>query len=316
MMGLTPMLVGGTALLAGSVAAIGYALLGSSVPRISKQRRLGTTAPPEPIHRRAYRGLVEGMDLLLRQRGWIPFRASELEEANIHKPASVVLSWILIGSAASFLMGFVILGGVVAGVLSMLMVPAVAKVVLKTRSAARRRRFESQLDPTLRILASALRAGQSLTMAVASVASDAESPMSDELTRIVNENRVGRDLVEAMLESAERMRSEDFRWFAEAVEIQRDTGGNLNDIIDVVAETIRDRAEIREKINAYASEGKASMWVLMGLPIALGLAYTVMRPGYMDPLFVSGVGRVLLTLSALLYAAGYLWMRKIVDIKV
>ena len=140
--------------------------------------------------------------------------------------------------------------------------------------------------------------------------------MSDELARIVNENRVGRDLVEAMLESAERMHSEDFRWFAEAVEIQRDTGGNLNDIIDVVAETIRDRAEIREKINAYASEGKASMWVLMALPVALALAYMVMRPGYMDLLFESGIGRALLVLSALLYAAGFLWMRKIVDIKV
>jgi tight adherence protein B len=153
-------------------------------------------------------------------------------------------------------------------------------------------------------------------MAVSSVAADAEAPVSEELARIVNENRVGRDMVEAMLESADRMRSEDFRWFAEAVEIQRDTGGNLNDIIDVVAETIRDRAEVREKVTAYAAEGKASMWVLMALPIALALAYTVLRPGYMDPLFVSGVGRALLVVSVLLYAAGYLWMRKIVDIKV
>lgn len=311
-----PLLLTGVALLGASVAAIAYALLGMSVPRISKQRRRGSAAPPEPLGKRAYRAFVDGMDVLLRQRGWMPFRASQLEEASITKPASVVLTWILIGSVAGFLIGLLVMGGLAMGVVLALVPPLVARVVLKARTAARRRRFESQLDPTLRILASALRAGQSLTMAVSSVAADAESPMSDELARIVTENRVGRDLVQAMLESADRMQSEDFRWFAEAVEIQRDTGGNLNDIIDVVAETIRDRAEIREKINAYASEGKASMWVLMALPIALGLAYMVMRPGYMDLLFVSGIGRVLLVASVLLYGAGYLWMRKIVDIKV
>ncbi len=311
-----PLLLVGIALIVAAVAAIGYALLGMSVPRISQQRRRGSAAPPEPWRTRAYRAFADGLDVLLRQRGWMPFRGSELQEANVQRPASIVLSWILIGSTAAFLIGLFVVGGLFAGVVLALVPPVLAKLVLKARAAARRRQFEAQLDPTLRILASALRAGQSLTMAISSVSADAEPPMSDELTRIVSENRVGRDLVEAMLESSERMHSEDFRWFAEAVEIQRDTGGNLNDIIDVVAETIRDRAEIREKINAYASEGKASMWVLMALPIALGLVYTVMRPGYMDLLFVSGVGRLLLGVSVILYAVAYVWMRKIVDIKV
>ena len=311
-----PLLLSGVALVAAAVGLVGYALLGSAVPRISKDRRRGTAAPPEPLGRRAYRGFVDGIDVVLRQRGWIPFRASELEQAGVHRPASVVISWILLGSAAAFLIGFVVVGGPLGGLVLAALVPVVAKVMLKARTTKRCRRFESQLDPTLRILSSALRAGQSLTIAISSVAKDAEEPMSDELNRIVNENRVGRDLVEAMLESADRMRSEDFRWFAEAVEVQRDTGGNLNDIIDVVAETIRDRAEIREKINAYASEGKASMWVLMGLPIALGVAYTIMRPGYMDPLLVTNVGRLLLGVSVVLYGVGYVWMRNIVDIKV
>lgn len=311
-----PLLLTGVALVAASVAAVGYAVLGSSVPRISKERRRGTAAPQEPLGPRLYRGFVELIDVLLRQRGWMPFRASELEEANVHKSASVVLSWILIGSVAAFLVGFVVMGGFVGGLLLAALVPVVTKLVLKSRAKKRRRRFEQQLDPTLRILSSALRAGQSLPIAISSVSADAEEPMSVELSRVVAENRVGRDLVEAMLESAERMRSEDFRWFAEAVEVQRDTGGNLNDIIDVVAETIRDRGEIRAKVNAYASEGKASMWVLMGLPVALAIAYTLIRPGYLDPLFLTTVGRVLLGVSVILYGVGWVWMRSIVEIKV
>jgi tight adherence protein B len=197
-----------------------------------------------------------------------------------------------------------------------LAVPVGAKGVLRVRTARRRRTFATQLDPTLRIIASALRAGQSLPIAMASVGLDAEPPMSEELARITNEARVGRDIVAAMHESAERMQSEDLRWFAEAVEVQRDTGGNLNDIIDTVAETIRDRSEIREKIRANASEGKASAWVLMALPVVLGIVYNVVRPGYLDPLLTSTVGQVMIGLAVALYVASFLWMRAIVDIKV
>lgn len=312
----TTMLLTGVALTAGAVGLIAYALLGTSVPRISKERRHGSIAPPEPLGRRLYRAFVDGIDRVLRQRDWMLFRSGQLEAASIHQPPSVVLAWVFVAGMTAFVAGLVLFGGVLSGIVLTLLVPVGMKLVLQARTKARCRRFEKQLDPTLRILASAMRAGQSLPIAIASVASDAEEPMSDELNRIVNENRVGRDLVEAMLESAERMDSEDFRWFAEAVEIQRDTGGNLNDIIDVVAETIRDRAEIREKVNAYASEGKASMWVLMGLPVALGIGYTLIRPGYLDPLFVTNVGRLLSGISVILYGIGYVWMRRIVDIKV
>lgn len=310
-------LIIGIVLVAGAVAAVAYALFGSTAPRISKDRRRGSTAvPAEPLGRRIYKMFVDAIDLLLRQGGWVPFRAAELEGAGVHRPASVVLSWILIGSVGAFLAGFVVLGGVLGALLSAAAVPVVAKLVLKRRTGKRRRKFENQLDSTLRILASAMRAGQSLTMAMASVAKDAEAPMAEELHRVVNENRVGRDLVEAMLESADRMHSEDFRWFAEAVAVQRDTGGNLNDIIDVVAETIRDRSEIRAKVDAYASEGRASMWVLMSLPVALAILYSFIRPGYMNPLVETTIGRILFGSSVILYGLGYLWMKSIVDVKV
>lgn len=305
----------GAGLLVVAVAALAYALLADPVPRIPQERRLGSAGPAAPLWRRGYRGFVDGVDGVLRSRGWVPFRASELEDADVRKPIGVVVTWILLASSAGLVLG-ILSGNVALGVLLALAPPLVAKMVLRVRTARRRKRFAGQLDTTLRIIASALRAGQSLPIAMASVGADAEEPMAGELSRVVNENRVGRDLVEAMLESAERMRSEDFRWFAEAVEVQRDTGGNLNDIIDVVAETIRDRAEIREKINAYASEGKASAVVLMGLPVALGVLYSVMRPGYLDPLFFTTVGQLLLAISIVLYGLSWVWMRSIIAIKV
>ncbi|MCW2752198.1 MAG: type secretion system protein [Aeromicrobium sp.] len=306
----------GCLLIAGAVGLLAQALVGDPVPRVSKSRRLGTVVKTEPLWRVAYRTLVNGVDSLLKSRGWVPFRASELEMADIKKPLGVVVTWVVACTGAAFLIGTVLGRSVFTGALLAVLVPAAAKVAFKFRAGRRRKEFAGQLDNTLRIIASALRAGQSLQIALNSVAADAAPPMSEEITRIINENRLGRDLVEAMTASADRMDSEDFLWFAEAVEVQRDSGGNLNDIIDTVAETIRGRAEIREKVRAYASEGKASCYVLMALPIGLGVVYSLMNPGYLNPLFTEPLGRVLLVVSGILYTISWFWMRAIIAIKV
>lgn len=308
------LLLVGLAVVVGAVVLLTYALVASSVPRVAKAR-LAVGPVESPLHR-VYRVFVNGVDRLLKARSWVPLSSAELELADVRKPVGLVATWIVAGTAGAFAVGTMVLGSVLTGLLLALVVPVAAKVMLRLRTARRRRTFAGQLDPTLRIIASALRAGQSLATAMASVGLDAEPPMSGEMTRITNEARMGRDLVLALHESAGRMGSEDLRWFAEAVDVQRDTGGNLNDIIDTVAETIRERAEIREKIRANASEGKASAWVLMALPVVLGIAYSILRPGYLDPLLTSTGGQMMIALSVVLYAVAFFWMRAIVDIKV
>ncbi len=306
----------GILLVAAAVALFAQALFADPVPRVPKSRRLGTVVKTEPLWRVVYRAVVLGVDSVLKSRGWVPFRASELEMADVRKPLGVVVTWVVSGTAAAFLGGTVAGRSLFMGVFSAALVPVGAKLVLKFRASRRRKAFAKQLDNTLRIIASALRAGQSLPIALNSVAADAAPPMSEEITRIINENRLGRDLVEAMSDAATRTGSEDFQWFAEAVEVQRDSGGNLNDIIDTVAETIRGRAEIREKVRAYSAEGKLSCYVLMGLPVCLAFAYSIMSPGYMGPLFTTGAGRLLLGVSAILYTCSWFWMRAIIAIKV
>jgi len=312
---MTAFLVGATFLTL-AVGLLAQALFADPVPRVAKRRLAGTAARTEPLWRSAYRAVVTGVDRVLKSRGWVPFRASELELADVRRPLGVVVTWVAGAAVVMFLAGSLLGRSLFEGVLLALLAPLLAKAVLKIRTSRRRRSFAKQLDPTLRVVASALRAGQSLPMALASVAADAVSPMAEEMTRVINENRLGRDLVEAMQESADRMESEDLEWFAGAVQVQRDAGGNLNDIIDTVAETIRERAEIREKIRANAAEGKASAYVLMSLPIALGLIYSLMNPGYLDPLFVTTIGRILLALSTILYVVAFFWMRAIVNFKV
>jgi tight adherence protein B len=310
------LLVVGTLLLTAAVGLFAQALLGDPVRRVSKRRRLGRDVVTEPLWRVTYRGIVLRVDKVLKSRGWVPFRAAELEMADVGKPLGVIVTWVAGLTVVAALVGLATGGGPVRVLMMGVLVPVGAKLWLRMRSGKRRKAFGKQLDNTLRIISSALRAGQSLQMAMHSVAADSSAPMSEEITRVINETRLGRDLVQAMLETAERMRSEDFRWFAEAVEVQRDSGGNLNDIIETVAETIRGRAEIREKIRAFSAEGKASCYVLMALPIGLAVLYSLMNPGYLSPLFHTTVGLMLVALSAVLYAVAYVWMRAIVAIKV
>lgn len=295
---------------------LAYGVLHDPDARVSKGRRMADVAPSEPLAGVLYRGATAQVDRMMKSRGWVPFRVAELEAADVQTPPSVLLTWVIGGAVVGVLLGAVVAGNLLLGVILGLAVPVVAKLVLRRRVKQRQKAFAKELDNTLRIISSALRAGQSLPMALASVAADSDGPMGEEVTRVINENRIGRDLVEAMYDAARRMASEDFAWFAGAVEVQRDTGGNLNDIIETVAETIRGRAELREKIRAYASEGKASAFVLMALPVALGVVYSVMNPGYLDPLFQTPIGLVLLTASAVLYVVSYFWMRAIVNIKV
>lgn len=296
--------------------AFAYALFGDPVPRIARRRRTRVEAEPEaPLVRVVAHRVGTGVDALLKKRGWAPFSAAELNMADVTVPVGLVVSWIVGGAALALLAGW-LFSGPLGGVILALLVPLCAKVVFRHRARKRRKAFAGQLDNALRIVSSALRAGHSLATALASVAGDANPPMSEELTRVINENQVGRDLVEALRASAERMQNEDLEWFAGAVAVQRDAGGNLNDIITTVAETIRERAELRQKITAYAAEGKMSSWVLMGLPVVLAIVYELLRPGYLDPMFETTVGRLLLVLTVVLYVAGYGWTRSIVNIKV
>ncbi len=139
--------------------------------------------------------------------------------------------------------------------------------------------------------------------------------MGEELARIVNETRLGRDLIEGMKDTAERMESADFMWVTEAVAIQRESGGRLSEILDRVTETIAERNELRQKIQALAAEGKMSGYVLMALPIAVGAGYSVMNPAYMEPLYTTVTGKLILAASAVLYVLGYFWMSKVTKVK-
>lgn len=196
-----------------------------------------------------------------------------------------------------------------------LLAPLAAKLVLAVRTGARRAKFAQQLDDTLQLIAGNLRAGYGIVQALDAVARDADAPTSEEFARAVNQTRIGRDLDDALADTAARMRSDDFMWTAQAISINRHTGGNLAEVLARVGATIRERNQIRRQVWALSAEGRLSAIVLICLPIAVTLALLVVQPGYLAVFVESIVGIPALVVAALLGIVGSLWMLAVVRVK-
>jgi tight adherence protein B len=201
------------------------------------------------------------------------------------------------------------------GLLMLVVVPFGARLLVKFKVGRRQAQFADQLDDSLQLMASSLRAGHSLLRAVDAVSQDAESPTAEEFARIVNETRVGRDLSDSLDEVAERMGSDDFTWVAQAIAIHREVGGNLAEVLDAVGHTIRERNAIRRQVKALSAEGKLSAIVLGALPVGIVGFLSLTNPGYVHKFFESAMGIGMLAAAVVLMLIGMFWLKKTVAIK-
>lgn len=258
--------------------------------------------------------LVGRADEMLKTSSRSPVSERDLEIAGFPGTPGAALVSVLAVAVFVLLAVTLVSGQILLAILGAAMVPLVARIVLTFRLDRVHGAFANQLDEVLQIIAAALRAGHGFPAALSSVAQNAGVPAGPEFARIINQNRIGRDLIEAMSETADRMDSEDFRWVTEAVATHRETGGNLNVIIDRVATTIRERKELREEVNTLAAEGKYSGIILMIIPVAVGGFFFVVNPDYMSQLLTTTTGQIVLAVCAVLYVIGGFWIRAIVKV--
>lgn len=240
--------------------------------------------------------------------------AQSLDLAGIRMRPQDFALLVLFGGIAIAAVGVVLGWGLVAAPLGVGAI-GIAWLVVRSRVAKRRTEFASQLGGTLQLMSSSLRAGQSLMQALSSVAKEAEEPTSSELARIVNETRVGRPVVDALEEAADRMANVDFRWATQAIAINREVGGSLSEVLDGVASTIRERGMLRRQVAALSAEGRLSAVILMILPIGVAGFVGISNPGYLAPFVEHPFGPVLIGLAVLLLVVGGIWLRKTVEIE-
>jgi tight adherence protein B len=251
----------------------------------------------------------------VRRRGLLSGLNSSLEQANIPlSPGEAVLA--LIGTAAVGGIFFSIFNGIIFGAIIFVVLLLVFAFLINFTGNREKRRFENQLPDTLTLMATSLRAGYSLLQAVEAVASEAQDPTAREFGRALVEARLGRSVSEALSGIAERTQSDDFKWAVMAIEIQREVGGNLAEVLSTVATTMLLRNRLRGEIKALTAEGRISGIVLGILPFAMfGFLFSSNRE-YLQPLLDETIGQIALGVGVLLIAAGIFWLKKIVDINV
>ncbi|MCZ2828430.1 type II secretion system F family protein [Modestobacter sp. VKM Ac-2986] len=308
-----PLLVLGLASGTAALLLVALAVLPAGPRRVPLSRLDPSVAPPASALAGAGAAAGAAVDRLLTRRGKVAAGTAALERAGMTTSLS---DFVLVTGLTTLGLGTLgaLLGGLLPAVLLALAGPLGAKVLLRVRCSRRQAAFADQLDDSLQLMASSLRAGHSLLRALDSVAHEAASPTAEEFTRIVNETRVGRDLADALEEVAARMASDDFTWVAQAIAIHREVGGNLAEVLDTVGHTIRERNAIRRQVQALSAEGKLSAVVLMALPFGVIGFISLTNPDYLAGFSESLVGWAMLAVAAVMMTIGGLWLRKTVAI--
>lgn len=236
----------------------------------------------------------------LVERAALPIRTVELVYAAAAAALAVVaLVWAATGSA---------LGGLAPALLAVLAL----RLFLGLRAARRLRAFEAQLPELLTAIAAALRAGHSFLQAVQAVAGEAGEPAASELRRVLTEARLGRPLEQALLDLGARLDSEELQFVLDAVVIQRQVGGSLAGILEIVADSARQRQQFLLKVRALTATGRTSATVLLGLPVFVGVLLYALNPSYMRPLLATPTGHAMLALAAVLMLIGGTWLKRVV----
>jgi tight adherence protein B len=325
----------------GGVAALGVALLVLLVLAIPRQRTLTTeervvqyaarasggggqsalTPYDSPKSRPEESALASAKSaaasMLKRNRSLEARIAARLEgSGSSWRPAE----WLLMHAALFIgisLIGLVIGGGnLIFGVLFMILGVIGPWFYLGFRRSRRKKKFERLLPDTLQLMAGSLAAGLSLAQSVDTIVRDGTEPVAGEFRKVLVETRLGLSLETALQGIADRFQSKDFAWVVMAINIQRQVGGNLAELLATVSSTMREREYIRRQVAALAAEGKLSAMVLGGLPPGFLLYLMVANHAYVIVLFQRPLGILMLCAGAFWLSVGVFWMSRLVKVEV
>ena len=261
-------------------------------------------------------GLAQAGERVATMGGFSARMDDKLEQAGLPMRAGEFVASTVVCAIAGGLLGAVL----VRNILFVLVIAVLASLIpyawLVRARNQRQKKMAEQLADVLSILASSHRAGHGFLQSLDQVASEISEPSASEFHRVVSEIRLGRPIDEAMIAMADRIGSEDMRWAVMAVNVQREVGGNLAEVLDIVAKTVRERAYIHRQVRVLSAEGRISIGILAALPFGLFLYLALVNPEYVTPLFTHPMGQIMLLTGATLMGIGILVMKKIVRIDV
>jgi tight adherence protein B len=266
---------------------------------------------------------IPAFDALLRRGA---ARTASLEKLITQSGVRITLGALLLSSAVLAGLAFLAVlqlavTGLSVGILVLLGVVAAAAAamipiaVLKVMRARRERKFEEQFPEALDLLSRALRAGHAFTTGLEMVAEELPAPVGPEFRLLYEQQNYGMPLPEALQAFAERLMSLDARFFVTAVLIQRESGGNLSEILENLSQVIRTRFRVKRQTRVISAHGRITGWILVCLPPVVFLVMTVLDAGYRATMFGSPLGIQMLLGALILQVIGTLIIRKIINVE-
>lgn len=228
--------------------------------------------------------------------------------------------WLLLRAALAVgggLLGVLLgAGSILLGLMFILAALLGPWVYLRLKRARRLKAFSSGLADTLQLMSGSLSAGLSLAQSIDTIVREGTEPIAGEFRRVVVESRLGVTIEDSLEAVAQRMHSRDFEWVVMAIRIQREVGGNLAELLLTVAATLRERDYLRRQVRSLSAEGRLSCWILGGLPPVFLAYLTLTKPDYVQPMFTTPIGWLMVAGMAVLLGVGVLWMSKVAKVDV
>lgn len=306
------------ALLAGGLVFAATLLLLTTRRRVAVNRRVewysGPTEKKQAAHFSSSASVADRLEQLLDRVGLTTRLKTSLDRAGVQRSPGAFAGFLLVVAFAALVLGLIVRGFGL-GLIAAVAVPFVAWLVLSVRASRRSRAFEAQLPEILDSLSASLRAGHGFDYALQTMAEDVADPAGTEFRRVVTETHLGRPMEVALRELGERAESKDLLFVLDAIMVQRQVGGSLAELFVLVSETVRAREQFRRKLRASTGMVRLSAKMLMGIPIVIGVLLTLVNRPYMEPLFTTKPGLIMLSVATTMMVFGGLMLRRIGSVK-
>jgi tight adherence protein B len=268
------------------------------------------------VVRRERRGPVPAIDRVLADSAAGGKLKRLIQQAGVDTTPGTVVVASLVGGAVGFLLAGMFSTQSLAQVLAAAVGLVLPFAWLRYKASRRLKRFEEQFPEALDLLSRAIRAGHAFQTAMGMVADELPEPVGPEFKTTFDQQNYGLPLKDALNELAERIGLLDVRFFVTAVLIQRDTGGNLAEILDNLAHVVRERFKILRQVRVHTAHGRFTGYVLLALPAFLACALMLINPEHMSLLFTERMGQMMVLGAVIMQTIGFFWIRQVIKIEV
>jgi tight adherence protein B len=268
------------------------------------------------IIRQIQEGSLPGVEKLIRRTSMGPKLSRLIEQSGTQTTPSAIIVFSAIGAFVVWFIAGLFVHTPMIGPISLAAGASLPTLWLMRRRTVRIRRFEEQFPEALDMLSRAMRAGHAFQTALGTAGDEMPAPVGVELKKVFDRQNFGLPLNDALKELAERMPLVDVKFFVTAVAIQRESGGNLAEILDNLAYVVRERFKVLRQVRTHTAHGRFTGFVLLALPAALALALSFIAPEQMRLLFTEPMGRMMIVGAIVMQTLGFFWIRKVIKIEV